>query len=145
MQQLYVWQLKWSENLSVGIPEIDNEHRAFISLVNALNQAIADRMELPEIQKRMHTILEDAAQHFTLEERLFEQWHYPDASEHAKKHAQLLRELKSIMSRFDSVSVEYEWIAAGLKVKDLLVDHLLIEDMKYRDYCRSLPPESSDA
>lgn len=31
--------------------------------------------------------------------------------------------------------VEYEWIDAGLKVKRALIEHLLTEDTKYRDYC----------
>ncbi len=133
------WQLEWNESLSVGIPEIDKEHQVFCALVNSLNQAIAGRMDIGEIQRRMRLIVDDAVQHFAHEEALFREWRYPDAEGHAQKHAQVLRELTDIMASFDDRTLEYEWIAGGLKAKDLLVEHLLTEDMKYRYYFRARP------
>jgi hemerythrin len=61
---------------------------------------------------------------------------YPEAEDHAKKHAQVTLALQKIMGRFAHDGTDYEWIEAGLKVKQALVVHLLTEDMKYRDYCR---------
>jgi hemerythrin-like metal-binding protein len=133
-----IWQLEWNETLSVGIPEIDREHQVFSELVNDLNRAISYREGIPEIRRRMQLILDDAVQHFSHEENLLRQWHYPGVDEHAQKHAQALHDLADVMARFDERSLEYEWIAGGLKVKETLVDHLLTEDMKYRDYFRSL-------
>ena len=128
------WRLEWSDALSVHIPEIDVEHRHFIRLVNDLNEAIIGRLDLAVIKKRMQSILEDAAAHFAHEEALFREWGYPEASEHAKKHAQITLALHEIMGRFDH-RAESEWIEAGLQVKQALIEHLLAEDMKYRDYC----------
>ncbi len=133
-----IWQLDWNEALSVGIPEIDGEHQVFCELVNDLNRAISDREEIPEIRRRMQLILDDAVQHFSHEENLLRQWHYPEVDEHAQNHAQALQDLADVMAMFDDRSLEYEWIVGGLKVKEALVDHLLTEDMKYRDYFRSL-------
>jgi hemerythrin-like metal-binding protein len=130
-----VWRLDWDESLSMCIPEIDSEHRRFIRLVNDLNEAIVDRLGRVELQKRMQRILDDAAEHFAHEEALFRKWHYPNAEEHAMKHAAVTRALHDIMGQFNHNGSEYEWVAAGLKVKQALVDHLLNEDMKYRDYC----------
>ncbi len=134
------WRLEWSDELSVGIPEVDREHQAFIGLINELNQAIADRMALAIIRQRMQAILDDAVQHFDHEEALLRQWRYPDADGHAEKHRSLVRELQGIMARFDDRTLEYDWIAAGLQLKDALVEHLLSEDMKYRDFYRSRKP-----
>ena len=134
-----VWQLEWNEDLSVGIPEIDREHQGFVVLVNGLNRAIADHMGLAEVRKRMQAILDDWEKHHAHEEELFRRWHYPDAGEHAQRHAQVTAQLRAIMAGFDHGSLEYEWIAAGLKVKQALIDHLLHEDTKYRDYYRSMP------
>jgi len=55
--------------------------------------------------------------------------------DHANKHAQILLAMREIMGRFKRGAVEYELIDAGLQVKDVLIEHLLAEDMKYRDYC----------
>ena len=129
------WRLDWSDELSLFIPEIDAEHRRFIQLINALNEAIVERLPLAEMQKRMQDLMDDAVAHFAHEEVLFKKWGYPDAEEHASKHAQTVQALNDIMERFKHVGVEREWIEAGLKVKQVLIEHLLAEDMKYRDFC----------
>ncbi len=129
------WRLEWSDALSVCIPEIDAEHQHFIRLVNELNEAIIRRMDVEEIKKRMQAILDDAVAHFAHEEILFKEWRYPEAEEHAKKHAHIVLAMNGIMAGFVRGGVEYEWIEAGLKVKETLIEHLLSEDMKYRDYC----------
>lgn len=128
------WRLEWNEKLSVCIPEIDAEHQNFILLVNKLNEAIIGRMDVEKIKYRMQSIVNDAAKHFAHEEALFKQWGYPDAEEHARRHAQVVLALNEIMGHFERGGVDYEWIEAGLKVKEALIKHLLSEDMKYRDY-----------
>ncbi len=128
------WRWDWSDELSVGIPQIDAEHQQFILLVNALNEAISNRMPVEEIKIRMQAILLDAVAHFAHEEALFEDCGYPQAEEHAMKHVQVLHALHEIMGGFTHGGEEYEWINAGLQVKQALVEHLLAEDMKYRDY-----------
>lgn len=129
------WRLEWNEDLSVCIPEIDAEHRHFIVLVNELNDAIIGRMAIEKIRTCMQAILDDAAAHFAHEERLFAAWGYPLAEQHAKKHAEITAALQDIMTGFEYGGVMFGWVEAGLKVKQALVEHLLTEDMKYRDFC----------
>ena len=131
------WRLEWNEKLSMSIPEIDAEHQNFILLVNKLNEAIVGRMDVEQIKYRMQSILIDAAKHFAHEEVLFKQWGYPDAEEHVKRHAEVVQAMNNIMGHFERGGVDYEWIDAGLKVKEALIMHLLHEDMKYRDYLYS--------
>lgn len=130
------WSLDWTDDLSVFIPEIDAEHRHFIQLVNELNEAIITRMSINKITKRMRAIQDDALAHFTHEEALFKEWRYPDAEEHAKKHLQAIQFFHRTAEDFENDRTDYEWIEAGLKVKQVLIEHLLVEDMKYRDYYR---------
>jgi len=129
------WKLEWSEELSVNIPEIDLEHQHFIALVNQLNEAISQRTELSDIKGCMQAIVSDALIHFTHEEALFAEWHYPAAAEHAQRHAQVLRVLNDICKQFENTTT-YDWVEAGLKVKQTLFEHLLKEDIQYRAYQR---------
>jgi hemerythrin-like metal-binding protein len=132
----HIWKIEWNDGMSVGIPEIDEEHKRFASLVNEFNRAIVDRMDLGEIKKRLQLILEDAEQHFAHEERLFKQWNYPDVEDHANIHAQITKDLHAVMDKFISYDLASEWIETGLKVKDILIKHVLTEDMKYAKYYR---------
>lgn len=129
------WQLEWSDGLSVHIPQIDAEHQHFIGLVNGLNLAIVSRRPLGEIKQHMQVILDDAAAHFAHEEVLLREWAYPEVEQHVRKHGEALQAMNALMMSFRRGGNEYQWIEAGLKVKQTLVEHLLCEDMKYRDYC----------
>jgi hemerythrin len=131
------WKLQWNEGMSVGIPEIDADHKRFIFLVDELNRSIVDRMEPEEIKIRLQVIMDDAERHFAHEEKLFKEWKYPDAEEHAEKHANALRALQALHDRFVNYGLSAEWIDVGLEVKNILINHLLTEDMKYAEFFRS--------
>jgi len=127
-------RMDWNESLSMYIPEIDAEHQHFIRLVNELNEAIIVRMNKKEIKNRMRAVLDDAAMHFAHEEAVLKEWGYPDAEEHAQKHAQITAFLNEIMKGINHGRMEHGWLEAGLEIKKVLIQHLLNEDMKYRDY-----------
>jgi hemerythrin-like metal-binding protein len=140
-----LWRLEWNEGLSMHIPEIDAEHRRFIDLVNDLNEAIIGRMDREVLKRCMQAILDDAAAHFAHEQALFKEWRYPEAGEHAVKHAQIMRALNDLMARFERGGTEYDWIDAGLQIKKVLIEHLLTEDMKYRDFFLASRAQSGGA
>lgn len=141
MDKSIPWRIEWDESLSVGIPEIDIDHQRFLRLINELNEAIITRMEREKIRTCMRSILEDAYCHFAHEEALFKEWGYPEAAEHSRKHEQMILVMNKIMGRFEHNCTEYELIEAGLNVKAALINHLLTEDMKYRDYFQQLSIE----
>ena len=133
LSEPFPWALQWSDQLSVNIPEIDAEHQHFIQLCDEFNEAITLGKGLAEIQKCMQAILDDAGGHFYREENLLKKWGYPEAEEHAQKHARALIELSGIIGNIPGRR-ESDWIETGLKVKRILMEHILNEDMKYRDY-----------
>jgi hemerythrin len=131
------WTIAWSEILTVDVPALDREHRQFILRVNALNKAMIDCCDKATVKRLMELMLMEASQHFWHEEQLLVEWKYPDAAVHARKHAQLTTQLNQAMKQFEEADVSYVWAVKGLHIKQLLVDHLLMEDMKYRDFLRA--------
>jgi len=134
MQQAHCWRIVWDESLSVGIPEVDEDHRRFIGLINDLNQAIVARAEKAEVGRRLFALIADAKAHFDHEERLFREHDYPEAERHAEIHSNLLAQLGPAMVIFESSPWSRVWVEKGLLIKDLLVEHLLEEDMRYREF-----------
>lgn len=132
------WEIRWNEALSVGVPEIDDAHRQFIGRVNDLNRAIIECRDKPAVERLLDLMLMEAAHHFWHEQRLLAKWHYPDLAAHAAKHAQLTAQFDRVMKEFERADVSFTWALKGLHIKQLLVDHLLHEDMKYRDFLRKL-------
>jgi hemerythrin len=80
------WQLQWDEGMSVGIPEIDEDHKQFLLLINELNRSITEGRKQAEIKQRLKFIVDDAARHFQREEKLFHEMQFPDAAGHALVH-----------------------------------------------------------
>ena len=126
------WRLSWSDELSVGIPEIDKQHRQFIGLINDLNEAILARSDPGIIQGAVDRLIQDARDHFAYEEELFVQCGYADMEAHTSAHAALLGTIEQARRSLTARTPEPAWMAEGLKVRDALVEHLLEEDMKYR-------------
>jgi hemerythrin len=110
--ETHVWKIDWNDRLSVGIPEINEDHKRFISLVNEFNRSIVDRMDLSEIKKRLQLIIDDAVQHFAHEERLFKEWHYPDVDDHTRKHAEIIATLQTIIKQLKGYNLTPQWIEA---------------------------------
>lgn len=129
-----MWKIVWNDGMSVGIPEIDADHKQFIVLITELNHLISERVRPSEIHKQLEIIIEDAQRHFVREERFFDEWQYPGAKTHARIHADILKSLRKILDSFLPYGLEAEWLDAALAFKDILIDHILTEDMKYAHY-----------
>lgn len=59
-------------------------------------------------------------------------------AEEIKKRMQAIQYLRQLMEDFERAGTECAWVEAGLKVKQVLIEHLLTEDMKYRDFHRAM-------
>lgn len=128
------WEIDWNESLSVGVAEIDDEHRQFIARVNELNRAIVEGSDKPTVERLLDLMLMEATHHFWHEQQLLKLWKYPQRAAHAAKHAQLTAQIERVMQEFERADVSFTWALKGLHIKQLLVDHLLHEDMKFRDF-----------
>ena len=131
------WKIDWNDGLALGIPEIDDDHKRFASLVNELNSAIAGRADKAEVKQKLDLLYLDARDHFQHEERLFALYGYPEHEQHAALHRQIEQALLRELAGFVSSGMSVEWVQSGLRIKELLVSHLLEEDMKYREFLRA--------
>ena len=128
------WEIEWSDFLSVGIPEIDDEHRRFISRVNDVNRAIVELEDKVTVERLLDLMLMEATGHFRNEVRLLQSRQYPHTADHARKHEQLSEQFSCLIEEFRKDNLSYVWALKGLRLKQLLVEHLLQEDMKFKEY-----------
>jgi len=130
------WEIAWNDFLSVDVPEMDEEHRQFISRVNELNKAIVESEDKATVARAMDLMLTEAARHFKHEEQILVRWKYPETAAHIAKHVALTAQFERVMKEFAQADISFVWAAKGLHLKQLLVEHLLKEDLKYRDFLR---------
>jgi hemerythrin-like metal-binding protein len=128
------WEIAWSDIYSVGIPEIDDEHRLFIARVNDVNRAIVELKDKVTVERLMDLMLMEATRHFRNEVKLLEARGFPLYAEHAWKHDQLGEQLNLLIAEFRKDQPSFVWALKGLRIKQLLVEHLLQEDMQFKQY-----------
>jgi hemerythrin len=61
---------------------------------------------------------------------------YPETAAHTATHAELTPQFERVMKEFAETDISLVWALKGLQLKQLLVGHLLKENMKYRDFLR---------
>lgn len=130
-------EIAWQDYLTVGVPEMDEEHRQFIARVNELNRAIVEAKDKATVRQAMDLMLADAALHFRHEEELLAKWNYPESAAHTAKHVALTAQFERVLKEFEEAEFSFVWAVKGLRLKQLLVAHLLKEDLKYQDFLQS--------
>lgn len=92
--------VEWNQALTIGIPEIDYQHRNLVSMLNALHAAI----EAGEPQEHLGEILEEldlyVINHFATEERLMERIKYEFVSQHKAEHLRLAETVQNYRNEF---------------------------------------------
>ncbi|MDG4597793.1 MAG: bacteriohemerythrin [Candidatus Contendobacter sp.] len=97
--------LEWSEELSVGIPIIDNQHAQLMALLNRVADAVKTGHEAERITTLLDELVAFARHHFATEEQLMDQHGYVDALAHRQEHRKLVEDLLGIQRQFDNVSL----------------------------------------
>ena len=122
------------EDLSVGIPEIDEEHRLFFAHVAQLDEALSQRRDAAEIRRLVGLIMDTAIRHFAHEEQLFVQFGFPNVDQHSSVHAEIIADLLRLKVDCESDDFGVKCADVGRGLKDVLQNHVLEQDMKYRDF-----------
>ena len=130
--------LAWDGNLSVGIEELDRQHRAFVEVVRKLHDVLTEQ-GVVELRKAGEQALEGVQdymrEHFPAEEGFMERIGFPGLEEHRRLH-------RDFALQFDEFHRQYR---EGLVVlnseimkwlQDWFLDHLATEDRKYASFYR---------
>ena len=125
--------LKWSDKLSVGIDEIDLQHKKWLAIVNELFDGVKNQKGNRFIGDIINRLFDYAKIHFALEEKYMTAFSYEGLAEHRKEHELLIKRLTEINGKFDpniqdNSRVTYELIDV---INEWLQHHLMYIDMKY--------------
>jgi hemerythrin len=125
-----VEQLRWKEAYSVGVPALDEAHRAMIDRAAALVASLDASPGAADPRDILDDLIECAVDHFDEEERMLAQHDWPGLSEHMLEHGMLLRTL--LKFKADQRYGRLTAVQAGEFIADWVLTHILDDDMKYR-------------
>lgn len=122
--------IKWQKKFSVGLADIDEQHKHFIKILNDVHAKREKKND--DLKDELNELVEYARIHFTTEEGYFDNWKYPYSDEHKQIHAKLISDVLKFKRRFDEGENIMEELTDFLK--EWLEVHLKIYDGKYAKY-----------
>jgi hemerythrin len=123
--------IEWIDSLSVGVDEIDDQHRELIGRINQL--ALARENERgPEVTATVLAGLKAyIVEHFGLEESYFREFEYPGAEAHIAEHEDFKRRVAEFRAAYSRGEAALDDEILGF-LKSWLTKHISYSDRKYR-------------
>lgn len=132
----------WNDGYSVGMLEIDEQHKALFDTINRLwSVLIGGKGSDGEVLRLIDELERYTVAHFTAEEIFMAQADYPDLAPHKVLHKNFVQRIadeRLAVSQGKSLSLDLLHF-----LKDWLVDHILVQDQQYAVYCRQDKKRSS--
>jgi len=123
---------EWSDDLSVGVPSIDRQHKVLIGLINDLHEAIEAGKGASEAKNILKQLINYAKAHFIYEESLFMRHDYSASHEHQASHRNIESQLSDLKEKSSSHDFNLSEELMHF-LKSWLNNHILKEDMGYSE------------
>lgn len=125
--------IEWIDDYSVGIEEIDNQHKKLVSILNELHESLKWGKGEEQTGAVLDKLVKYTVYHFKYEEKLFDTYDYPDSTEHKRFHTDLVHQVSGYYTSFREGNT-----GVGLEIykflKNWLFDHILGSDKRYAAY-----------
>ena len=123
-------KLVWRDDMSVGVEEIDDQHKTIFGIINKLIDNSGALVSSEIIDEVLYELREYAKNHFALEEKYMTDFSYAEREAHAKQHWDFSAKIAYFCFDVQDHKMDTpEEIFAYLH--DWWYSHILDEDMKY--------------
>jgi len=122
--------IKWSDDLSVGIEEIDEDHQKLVKYLNDLFAACSVGQGPAVLRETLCQVQRYTREHFAHEEDYMRKVGFVDLQSHRTLHAELISELDDLIDEFEH-NADHDLSNKTMQfLEDWLLHHILIEDKK---------------
>jgi len=91
--------IAWSKILSVGVEEIDEDHRKLVGIFNELNRAVTGGESPEYLAATLEELINCTVWHFSHEERLMLKHRYEGIEEHKAAHRELIEAARELQGQ----------------------------------------------
>ena len=125
-------KIEWKQEYSVGINEIDDQHKRFFVIIEKLDDIVQSGGTREDTVRTLTDLASYANYHFSVEEKYFEQYEYEETEAHTAMHNAYEKKLEDFIERLKG---DDPALAPDLATfsKEWLISHILKEDKKYSE------------
>jgi hemerythrin-like metal-binding protein len=123
--------IEWQDSYSVGIANLDNDHKRLINIIKRLDEA--EKSEKP-VQWVLDELRDYAEYHFKAEEECMKAADYQGIDEQKREHKAFIRWLVSVERTYKHSADAHILLAETVNnyLSDWLTHHILVVDMQYK-------------
>lgn len=127
----------WSDDYSIGIEAIDEQHKGFFEAAHRLYDRILN-CEGEMIAEESVAFLRDYAnQHFQAEEAFMAKHGYPRLEQHKRLHTEFLEVLDMLVADLEVFGPSQHLADRALEIsQEWLIHHIVDEDAQYAQYIK---------
>lgn len=137
--------ITWSKEYSIGLEQIDNQHKKLIFLINKLEVLTMYAPTHADFKLKLDKIMEELINytilHFSTEEVLMDMFDYEDMIEHQKSHNNFIEMIKLEKEKLEIIVTNKDWEKVAIELDKILkylqnwlINHILKSDKKYTDF-----------
>ncbi|NPB07657.1 MAG: hemerythrin family protein [Aquificae bacterium] len=127
--------ISWSEEMELGIPEIDQQHRKLVNMLNEFYHELEEGHREEAVKHFLKELEDYLRYHFEYEESLLQRVGYPDTANHRRTHEMFKKLYREEVEKFlkgDRKALR-ELVAFTLS---WLYTHIMKTDRKYANYMK---------
>ncbi|MCL2558536.1 MAG: bacteriohemerythrin [Treponema sp.] len=125
--------IEWADSLTVGVEEIDEQHKGLIDVTNNLYEAYQDGAVIERFRETLQIALDYVTNHFSTEEKIMREIRYPEYEIHCKEHdlfvAEVTKGAASIAGNLSDTAEEFM-----LFLKRWIAEHITRTDKRIGEY-----------
>jgi hemerythrin len=128
--------IQWSGAMSVGLKELDEDHKQLIKVINQLAENV-ERARPDVVRQCLMTLRRYAEFHFAREESVMTACDFPGIDVQRNEHGEFIARIREATAQFDEDPEQASKGVGGellVFLKEWLSHHILIEDMAYRPF-----------
>ncbi len=125
--------IEWREDFSIGVPEVDHEHRELIELINAAHAELAETPSNDSAAEFLGEIHARIAAHFALEEKIMGAAGYDRLGPHKAAHEILLDDIRELMDSCETSQAPdavLDPAVFGARLAEWFGEHFRTEDAR---------------
>ncbi|AJE04116.1 bacteriohemerythrin [Geobacter pickeringii] len=135
----------WSDDLTVGISEIDSQHRQLFCQLDQLLDACVAGRELAEVLRMLDFLDDYVKTHFDTEETLLQRHDFPGYENHRLQHVLMRDRIGQFRQELQTTGPTRDFV---LRVNQLLIDwlkgHIRRVDREASEFLLKKMPPAAD-
>ena len=122
----------WNESLATGNTVIDTQHKQLLVAINELLDACKSGKWQTHLESTMQFLINYTHKHFEDEEKMQQQYHYPDYPNHKKMHDSFKSSIDELAKKLKAEGPTALLITKiSSSIGEWLVSHILKQDKKF--------------